>query len=383
MKIKVITFFDNANIGSELQAYAMNKYLNSLGYTDVTFIKRGYRGKLKKGLALIDRKIKTLFLSKDIKSLSAVKQEYSKKHAVISSETKKKISFFSSNNLKSEFCDLTSMKKQNDCIYLCGSDQIWSPLIYPIVKENFLSVVDRAHKIAYAPSFGVNQLPGSFKKTVSQFIRDFDYIAMREEGAANIVSELCGRNIQTVVDPVFLVDEQNWYELSEYSEIYVSEPYVFCYFLDDPDSITKKYIKDIAGNKKIIYICYKQYFDEFENSTFYDIDPADFLNLIKNSHAVITDSFHATAFSIIFEKNIKIYSRNQPEELHQDGRIRSLLKCLDIPIEIDDYDSEEHKTDYRAVKTKLLDLAEKSRAFLRDSLEKNDKNGGNDVSRNK
>lgn len=383
MKIKVITFFNNANIGSELQAYAMKKYLNSLGYTDVTFIKRGYQGKLKKGLALIDRKIKTLFLSKDIKSLSAVKQEYSKKHAVLSAETKKKISKFSSNNLKSEFCNLTSMKKQNDCTYLCGSDQIWSPLIYPIIKENFLSAVDKGRKIGYAPSFGVNRLPGSFKKTVSQFIRDFDYIAMREEGAAKIVSEICGRNVQTVVDPVFLVNEQNWYELSERSNIDISEPYVFCYFLDEPDSITKKHIKDIVGNKKIVYICYKQYFEEFENSVFYDIDPADFLYLIKYSDTVITDSFHATAFSIIFEKNIKIYSRNQPKELHQDGRIRSLLKCLDIPIEIDDYDFKEHKTDYRTVKTKLFDLTEKSRAFLRDSLDKTDKVGGNDVSGNK
>lgn len=381
MKIKIITFFNNANIGSELQAYAMKKYLNSIGYSDITFIKRGYRGTLRKILAFIARKFKCLlFLSKDIKALSSVKQEYSQKHAVISAVTKEKISTFSSNNLNSEFCNIASMKKQNNCVYLCGSDQIWSPLIYPVVKENFLAPINKNHKIAYAPSFGINQLPSSFKRVVSQFIRDFDYIAMREEEAAKIVSGICGREIQTVVDPVFLVDEKNWYELSECSVIDISEPYVFCYFLDEPDLNTKKHIKNIVGDKKIVYICYKQYFDKYENSLFLDVDPSDFLYLIRNSDMVITDSFHATAFSIIFEKSIKVFSRNQPKELQQDGRIRSLLKHLDVPLEIDDFEIKENKIDYFVVKQKLLDLSEKSRSFLIDSLQNIGKSGGNDVS---
>lgn len=382
MKIKVLTFFNNANIGSELQAYSMNCFLNSAGYTDVTFIKRGYNGRIKKGIAFVKRKIKALFLHKDIKSLASVKQEYSKKHAIISTETKKKISLFSSQSLKTEYCNIASMRKQKDCAYLCGSDQIWSPLIYPIVKENFLACISREKKIAYAPSFGVNNLPLSFKHAVKKFISDFDYIAMREKEAAKTVSEMCSRKITTVVDPVFLVQDKCWYELAErrISSIDIFQPYVFCYFLDEPNSNTKKNIKEIVGDRKIIYICYKQYFEEFDNSIFLDVDPAEFLYLIKNSDMVITDSFHATAFSIIFEKSMRIYSRNQPEELRQDDRIRNLLNSLDIRLEIDDFNLEKNEIDYLSVKQKLLALSESSRAFLNDSLQKMDRSGGNDVS---
>lgn len=380
MKIKVLTFFNNANIGSELQAYAMKEYLISAGYTNVTFVKRGYYGKLRKGIALIGRKIKTLFLDKDMRALSSAKQDYSKKHAVISTATKEKISKFSRNYLKSELCTVASMKKQNDSIFLCGSDQIWSPLIYPVAKENFLAPINRSNKIAYAPSFGINHLPTSFKQAVRQFVCDFDFIAMREGEAAKIVSEMSGREIQTVVDPVFLINESSWYELSERSQIDIQEAYVFCYFLDEPDLGAKKNIKDIVSDRKLVYICYEQYFKEFENSTFYDVDPADFLRLIRNSDMVITDSFHATAFSIIFEKGLKIYSRNQPKELHQDGRIRSLLKCLDIPLEIDNFDESECKIEYPKAKQKLFDLSEKSRTFLLSSLQKIGEKGGTDVS---
>lgn len=368
MKIKVLTFFHNANIGSELQAHAMKEFLHAAGYDDVVFIRRGFRGKIGKGIAFLERKLKTIFLKADIKALASVKKQYSQEHAKISLETKKKISAFSAQNLNAAYCNGAAMQKEKDCIYICGSDQIWSPFIYPLVKENFLATVPKRNKIAYAPSFGVNRLPVSFKQSIEKYIRAFDYIAMREENAAKIVSEICGRQVQTVVDPVFLIPEKHWDEMAAQATDSVDVPYVFCYFLDEPDKKTKESIRKTAGGKKLVYICYKEYFADFENALFLDVDPCAFLSLLKNADIVITDSFHATAFSVIFEKNIKIFSRNQPKELHQDGRIRNLISRLGIPREIDCFDNEEAVIDYGKVKENLKCLSDSAKAFFIEAL---------------
>lgn len=375
-RINVITFFNNGNLGSELQAYAMNCFLHGLGYENVVFIKRGYLKKAQKIIELVRKKMYIWTAKKDIKKLLIIKKKYSSSHSSISPKTRELISKFSKENLISEYCTNHDMKSNLDDIFICGSDQIWSPLIAPIIEENFLVKIPPERKIAYAPSFGINYLPYSFKKKVSKYINTFMYIAMRECHAAEIVSNIRGIATKVVIDPIFLLQTQKWIDLSKKSSLNLEDDkYFFCYFLDEPTEKTISYIKEISVDSRIIYICYKNYLKKLSNAEYVDANPEDFLALIRHSKGVVTDSFHATAFSILFKKDINVFSRNQPTELHQDGRIKSFFSIINVNDRVDDYIVTKKSLDYRIINEKLTKHIKHSIEFLEKALREVSKEG--------
>ena len=204
------------------------------------------------------------------------------------------------------------------------------------------------------------------------------HIGVREESGQKLVKELAGRNVPVVCDPTLLFTGEEWLSIQKKAPI-VEEKYVLCYFLGNnpPHREFAKRLKKATGCRIVALT----HLDEFVKSdegyadkTPYDVDPADFLNLIRNAAYVCTDSFHCSVFSILYRKQFftfRRYNRNTKQStnsrldtLFNLTRVKGRLLTGDEKIE----DCLKIETDYAAVHQKLDDVRKQSYAYLKAAL---------------
>ena len=218
---------------------------------------------------------------------------------------------------------------------ITGSDQLWSPAGLPTNFYNLMFVPDDIKKISYASSFGVGQIPWYQKKRTAQFINRIDYVSMRENRGKEIVKELTGRDVPTILDPVFSLSKEEWDEYIPVEKVY-DEPYIFAYFLGENPAHreeVKKLAKEI-GLKIVALRHLDQYVEtdeSFGDYAPYNVAPDKFLNLIRGAEYVCTDSFHGTCFSIINKKKFMIFNRySDNSKVSKNSRIDSLCTNLGV-----------------------------------------------------
>ncbi len=212
---------------------------------------------------------------------------------------------------------------------ITGSDQLWSPAGLPTNYYNLMFVPDNTLKISIASSFGVKRIPWYQKKRTAQFLKRLDLISMRENRGSEIVKELTGRTVPTILDPVFFLSEQEWLErIPNKSEI--NEKYIFSYFLG-ANKEHRDAVKKLAGSKGLKIVAlrhmdqYVEYDESFGDLAPYDVSPKRFLNLLRNAEYVCTDSFHGTAFSIINRKQFVVFDRySESSSFSKNSRIDTL-----------------------------------------------------------
>lgn len=207
-------------------------------------------------------------------------------------------------------------------VLITGSDQVFKPSnkyrdIYYLYFEK-----GNRKKIAYAPSFGVSEFSDEDKKYIKTALSDFDALSCREVDGSQFLSELLDREVPNVLDPVFLTPKSCWRELEINPGI---EDYVFVYCLKDLNQLLAV-AKKRFQNKRIIVLA-QNYLKPVTGckQVFYP-GPREFLGLIDNAHAIVTDSFHGMAFSIIFNKDFNIVVTRQKAA----SRILTLLEKLDL-----------------------------------------------------
>lgn len=218
---------------------------------------------------------------------------------------------------------------------ITGSDQLWSPAGLPTNYYNLVFVPEDIVKISYASSFGVAQIPWYQKNRTKKYLNRIEYISMRESRGTDIVKELTGKNVPTVLDPVFLFNKEGWEKLIPTEKV-IDEPYIFAYFLGnnrDQKNVLVKVAKKL--NLKIVTLRHlDQYIDEdeqFGDIAPYNIGPDKFLNIIRGAKYICTDSFHGTCFSIIHKKNFVVFNRYLDEAKHsKNSRIDSLCNNLGL-----------------------------------------------------
>lgn len=183
-----------------------------------------------------------------------------------------------------------------------GSDQLWSPAGLPTNYYNLQFVPDDIRKISYASSFGVKNIPWYQKKRTAAFLNRLDFISMRENRGSEIVKELTGKDVPTILDPVFMFDKEGWERLIPVKRE-IAEPYIFAYFLGETAEhrkVVEKAAKKL-GCKIIALRHLDQYVPNDENFgdiALYDVAPDRFLNLLRGASYVCTDSFHGSCFSM-------------------------------------------------------------------------------------
>lgn len=335
MRIAIVTFFDNGNYGSELQAIAMNSFCEERGHRAV-FLKIKSKNKFLRILELINDEV-------NVRSHCIINREYKryyedrlanlKRQENISESLRNSIRQFMKKHIEMFVVSRRIFNKAKgfDC-YICGSDQIWSALKMPIRKEYFLCRIPASKKIAYAPSFGLNQLPQYFIKHVVAYINDFRYLSVREDVAKEQIKESFGREAELVLDPTMLVDRDFWNQfIAKETTCDIAEPYVLCYFLGRFSNEQLQQINRYANGKLIISLPYIDASKKFVHGKYVEATPVDFVKLIRDADFVFTDSFHGSVFSIIFNKPFVVYDRTHVLHVVQSSRICSLLKIAGIP----------------------------------------------------
>ena len=364
------------NYGGFLQEMALQDAINSLGYEceiidyevsqefNTFRLKRGIKNfsfdKIKKKLT----KEKTILLSNPVSDLITKRKRAFDKYRAHNLVLSKKMSY----------SDLHSIDLNYEQL-VCGSDQIWNPdYNIPAFFLNFGRKDCR--KIIYAASIGKGQLSCLEKKTYSKLLEFPDYISVREDSAQKLISSITEKNVELVLDPTLLHQQEYWMKKADDSSLN-HRNYIFCYFLNLTDEKVKS-ANDFAkkNNCEVIAIPYlhnevEKYTEKLEGKLLSEVNPADFLNLIRNAEAVITDSFHATVFSIIFQKDFWCFGRNAGT-YNMNTRLHTLLGYVEMQdrlIEPDDLKNKMHCTHVDIDLHNLKIEQKESIAFLSNALE--------------
>lgn len=255
-----------------------------------------------------------------------------------------------------------------------GSDQLWSPAGLPTNFYNLMFVPNHIRKISIASSFGVKNIPWYQISRTREYLNRIEFISMRENRGSEIVKELTGKNVPTILDPVFIFNENEWSELIPKNKEY-EEPYIFAYFLGaNPNH--REAVKSVAerlGCKIVTLRHLDQYVENdesFGDFAPYDVDPARFLNLLRGAKYVCTDSFHGSVFSIIHHKPFVTFNRYDENSKHsKNSRIDTL--CSNLGLEDRRFISTDKlflqltsEIDYQCVDEKLFILKSKTNSYL-------------------
>lgn len=361
MKIGIITWHYYNNVGSNLQAYAMQKILKNLGHKPI-FI--NYRYKI----------YKDSFLKKIIKNFCIKIDKFFPN--LINEKMRFGAYRFQKEELNQteEIYDKKKLEKiasKFDAV-VCGSDQIWAPNVFDEVY--MLSFVDQQiKKIAYAPSIGLNVIPENLIEKYKKYIRRIDNVSTREDNGVKLLKEYCDIEATQVLDPTLLIEKDEWLELTK-GENSINEKYIFIYLLGEKEWI-RNWIQEFSNNLKMKVILLSNFKNDKKYTDFHykAVGPKKFIKLISEAQYVLTDSFHGMIFSILLKKQFYIFDRfNSDEKLCQNSRIISLLKLLELEdrrIKSNDkVKLLEKKIDYEKTDKSLKKEREKSLKFLLDSL---------------
>jgi hypothetical protein len=294
-KIGIITIHSVYNYGAMLQAFALSKYIESIGYDSEVIDYRPY---------WICRNYnfhwKDLFLDPR-RALGVLKQ------ASIKRKRFDRFKEFLNNDMPKSNKKYDSFKKlsnHNYDILVTGSDQIWNPGITN-ADESFLLLFDKnnSKKVSYSSSFGVSDIPDYWRGRVKLALNKFDHLGVREQSGVNIINSLLpGKDVNLVLDPVFLLSTEYWREKSD-NRFNPKEKYLLVYSLEVNDKIIK-YALSIAREKKLKIVTLHPFKGDygFADICINEAGPKEFISLIDNAEFVVTNSFHGTAFSLLLNK---------------------------------------------------------------------------------
>ncbi len=311
MIIRTITCHDVYNVGASLQAYALASYLQKLGH-DVRILN-----------------YKPDYLSGHHRLWGGISPKYDKpivRTAYCLAKLPQRI-VRRSGKRKREFDRFTqgflplSQKRYNsyqelldDCdyadLYIAGSDQIWNTLFEngkdPAFYLQF--VPEGIPKASYAASFATERIAAGWEQKLAQWIDSLDYISVRERSGLGILKDLGIQRGCQVLDPVFLLDSQSWQALAKKWNDPNQNPYVLVYDFDGNPQIAE-FARNMAEEKgwEVISFLKNPYIDK----NFSQEGPLAFLSLVYGAQAVVSNSFHATAFSLIFGKEFWVFDRKE------------------------------------------------------------------------
>lgn len=367
------------NYGTSLQAYAMLKKIQQLGYDVevINYIKRlsifekikwainAYRCGLLKISSKINKKIKT---NKDYQANIKIRTR-----AVDKYKAKKFLPLFKE---YVGFQNLVQGAFNYDAVVV-GSDQVWLPSGLPTKFCNLLFVDDSIKKVAYASSFGVQEIPDFQKKDTGAFLDRFDSIGVREIRGKEIVESLSHKKAQIVADPTLLFSREEWEEEIKDSLINERSQYIFCYLISENEEARLK-ASELAKEKNLKIVCirhlekYREIDETYGDEAPYNVDPNDFLKYIKDAEYVVTDSFHCTVFSHIFHKQFLTFYRTSNGKNSRNSRIDSLFSVLGTNKQhlysIGGLSGIDSDIDWKTVDSNLVKLRDSSMKFLKESL---------------
>lgn len=364
----LVTWQGSGNYGTCLQSFALHLKLQTLGYNvsflrpfsePFTFNSFLFDVAIKIGLFTILRKIKYSRNAKYRKTFKFQRSGYNMVYVNSMGQKKRLLS-------------------QTD-VFITGSDQIWNTY-FAFNPFFFLDFATENKKcISYASSLGTNSIATPYKDSVKKLLSKFQHISLREDTGVDVVNSLlgCDKAVQ-VIDPTLLLTGNDWADICSNAqvEIELSTPYALCYLVGNNEECEiqiERVTKEFGLTHIIVIPAVENQNCNIQNAIRYDAaGPLEFVRLIERATVVITDSFHATAFSINFSKPFVEFERfKKGDKVSQNSRIYNLLEHYGLQSHLFSESSNSwcESIDYQKVHMKLEADRRLSLDFLVNAIE--------------
>ena len=312
MKIGILTLPLHTNYGGILQAYALQTTLQKMGHEVVVIDKRqNFKLPLhKKIIACTKQAIKRYLLGKDA---PINLEKYQEK--VWKTRTRHTTKFIE-NHLSRVVVENVSLLKAEDFdAIVVGSDQIWRcpySSSFPGVENSFLAFAETwdIKRLSYAASFGTDEWEYSKKQTTncSRLISKFDAVSVREMSAVRICKEHLKTDAVHVIDPTMLLCADDYRALLKDIERKMPDNGLMCYVLDSSEEVNN-IIKDISHSNDLTPYHTNSKTEDYNAPIEERVQPKveDWLRSFNDAEFIVTDSFHACVFSILFKKPFIVF----------------------------------------------------------------------------
>lgn len=329
MKIAILTQFLRYNYGGILQNFALQTVLRRMGHEVVTLDPRRYRYHWWQYLECAFRHAWGRYVLRH--NNRAILREW-REDKVIRTLGRNTFPFIDKYIKRKAYNDLSKEihPSQFDA-FIVGSDQVWRPDYNPKQTNLFLDFTKgwSVKRIAYAASFGVDQWKGNSEITTvgRRMLPQFDAVSVRENSGVDICKNVFGVNAQHVLDPTLLLPKEDYISLLHLDRVPKSKGNLLVYILDYTED-KRQLIDRIAVDYHLKPFRVNSDVEDASADLKDRIQPPveHWLRGFMDADYVITDSFHACVFSIIFEKPFVVYGN----AFRGTTRYQSLLKLLNL-----------------------------------------------------
>lgn len=305
--VGVVTLHGLTNYGNRLQAYAVHSILRSRGYQPRMFIfspsftanyHPSVSGWIRTNLRRSRPAMQRLIRFRRFEKLMRHEVIHSRRH-------------------------LLDTRDRFDC-FVVGSDQVWNPHFVELAGPEFLDWAYPHQRICLAPSFGVDRLPSDSAPAYSEGLHGFARISVREDAGACMVRELTGREASVLIDPTLVLETSEWRAVAS-DAARPATRYTLTYFLGEKSDTRASYVGAVSRSRGLAVV---NLLDRRDPRTF-AAGPAEFIDLVANAECVFTDSFHGSAFSLIFGVPLVIFAR-EGETDSMGSRIETFVRTFGL-----------------------------------------------------
>lgn len=224
--------------------------------------------------------------------------------------------------------DLAACNSEFDT-FITGSDQVWNSTLTKMDTTYLLDFVrDPCKKASYAASFGFDEIPEALKNTYEKLLSDFRQISVREQQGADIIRKLLNREVSVNIDPVLLLSQQEWQQVA--SPVRQND-YIFVYTMEKTSTMIN-FIENLSQKTGCSIIWFtmglRRPIREGKVQYIHTGSPEQFVGYIAGAKYVVTNSFHGTAFSILFHK--KFFVEYLPEPSKANSRLENILNLFQL-----------------------------------------------------
>ncbi len=325
MDVGVITIHNHHNYGAVLQAFALNHTIRKLGHDCKTIDcnldpEKGRRFQWTRYPGAL---LPNLYI--------AWHKRAGKRHD-------RRFRDFIRNKIPLTDVRYDSLKQMTEVppcfeVYIAGSDQIWRPsmLNKEIGDAYHLSFAspERSRLVAYAPSFGVSEIPDSYKQRITRYLMRYHALSARETRGRELIKELTGKEVEQVLDPTLLLNADDYNQILRPPSM--SGEYLLLYPMElGHDLGFFKLVKQVKKYLSLPVVCVLPLQFSYQwllvaDKIILDAGPREFLGLFQNASFVCSNSFHGTVFSIIYRKNFIGFPHSE-----SNIRITSLLEKIGL-----------------------------------------------------
>lgn len=367
-KVGIITIHKSHNYGAILQAFATQQIFNSIG-CQAQFI----------DYETTESKQDKLFLRFDL-SVNAIKHNIRNiLHPLLFLKRRNNFQKFINNhlNISKEQYDsnnIEQLKNSDYDVIVTGSDQTFNLILKGECGERvpyLLPFEFSGKKVSFSSSLGdnVDKFTSEHKDILKRYLSDYDALSVREKSGADFIESLIGKRPQETFDPTLSLTRNDW-DLVASQEKNKNGKYILFYTVVSAPWVVE-YVKKISEKTGLkVLAAHPQ--NQFEiGCKFKRVcygGPAEFINYIKNAEYVITTSFHATVFSLMYKKpfvSLVLSNKSRIHGILNNAELEHrLIMREDSKIQI-----LEDTSDLKQVNKFLTDAQETNIDFLRKSLE--------------